>query len=174
LPQEIKGTPMSAKPPICRSSSDAVNFWREQVAGQRGFKCKAENFWVITLDAERHLTGCHPVASKAFSAAARFADELFALGFLRGVEEIIIIHSRPRVALEASAEDKERIRAIILAGRSSKCELLDVIQIGEIDERHPLGFLSFYSRVRGFRLADPFAKSARKSNKAAAELEAAR
>lgn len=162
---------MSAKPRIWHGSSDAVNFWREKIVMQPGFKPAAESFTVLVLDGERRLVGAHAVSSKSFGDAQRFADALFNATFLRGVPEFVLIHNRPSVALKTSADDVARVRAVILAGRARKTELLDCLIVGEPDGTHLSGVLSF-RRIRGFSAENPFAKSSKKPRKISAKPEA--
>jgi hypothetical protein len=165
----IAPSAFAATNPRCSSASGAVAFWRDQVSNLPGFNSRAEGFFVVTLNRERNFTGCHAAPSKSFGDSTRFADEVFSAKFLREAEEAILVHAQPGVSLEASAEDKDRARALILAGRTRDCELLDYVKVGEKDERHPLGVLSFYSRVRGFRAVEPFARPASKAGAANAK-----
>jgi DNA repair protein RadC len=121
---------MKPDPKKCRYSTDAVDFWRTHVEALAGFNQSAESFSAITLDSERRLVAVHPVTSKAFGDAQKFADELFQSDFLRGVPEFVLVHHRPGITLKASATDQEHVRMVILAGRARKTELLDCIIIG--------------------------------------------
>jgi DNA repair protein RadC len=156
-PQKIKNKTMKPNLQRCRNSSDAVTFWRAKVEALARFNPAAESFSAITLDSERRFVGVHPVASKSPGDAQRFADELLQSDFLRDVPEFVLVHHRPRLALKASAADIERVRAILLAGRSKKTELLDCIIVGKLDDDHPSGCFCFY-KLKGFRAKNPFSK----------------
>jgi hypothetical protein len=122
----------------------------------------AERLFVLTLDRERRFTGAHPVLAVLSGDAGQFAEFLFAEDFLRGVPEFLLIISRPKVAPQASSLDKARVRALILAGRASKCELLDALIVGKSDAEHSSGVLPF-RRLPGFSAANPFSEPAPKA-----------
>ena len=138
---------------ICRRSTDAINFWREQAAAQPNVT--GERFWALTLDTKRRFTGGHLIAARSLADSQKFATELFAADFFRGVPEFVLIHHRPGIAPEAGPRDVERVRAVILSGRSRKIGLLDCLIIGQPNEKRPSGIFSFY-RMRGFSAQIPF------------------
>ena len=140
---------------ICRCSTDAINFWREQVAN---LNPTVERFWALTLDAKRRFTGVDPVDSRSLGDSQKFADELFAAEVLRGAPEFVLIHHRPGAVPEAGPADVQRVRAVILTGRSRKTDLLDCILVGEPNEERPSGVFSFH-RIRGFAAQFPFSRS---------------
>jgi len=148
---------MNTKPPICRSSTAALVFWREQVATHPNLNPAAENFWVLTLewDGERRLTGAHLVSSRAFGNSQNFADELFASAFLRGVPEFLLVHHRPGTNPEPMPADIDRARAIVAAGRTKKIEMLDCLLVGNSSDAHPSGTFSFRRLPKALR-ADLF------------------
>lgn len=154
--------------PKCTSSTVAISYWREAVTKRPGFDPVAESFWVLTLHADRRLTGAHAVNSRAFGDSARFVDELFGLKCLRGAPEFLLIHHRPRVVPEGSATDVERVRSVILAGRLKKTELLDCLIVGKPDGHCLSGVLSFH-RIRGFSAEVPFSKAAKKPGQSGAK-----
>ena len=154
--------------PRCTTSKIALAFWGERVSAQPGFNPDRESFSALVLAGERRLLSAHAVDSKAFGNGAKFADELFQSDFLRGVPVFILVHNRPGVVLEASADDIERVRQVILAGRSRKTELLDCLVIGKPDAAHPSGVFSFY-KIKGFSAEIPFSKTAKKPRQSSAK-----
>ncbi len=161
---------MSKNAPKCSTSQIAIAFWRERIAAASGFDAGRESFSALILDHERRLTGAHAVPSKSFGDPVRFADELFQSSFLGGVPEFVLVHHRPGTIPAAGEPDVTRVRAVILAGRSKKCELLDCLIIGKPDDEHPSGSFSFH-KIRGFYAVEPFSKPLKKGRKNGAEME---
>ncbi len=126
---------MPAQPPICRRPDDAVAFWRRQVACADGFDSSAESFWIVTLDQKRHLVKVIAASVKLCADAARFSEELLSEILLRYAPEIVLIHFRPGSDPKPGKCDIERVRAVILAGRAKRVELLDAVIIGKAAEK---------------------------------------
>lgn len=147
---------MNAKPHICRRPSEAVEFWRGQVALTDAATSTEKNFfWIITLNQKRELTRVFEPATKAFGNSQRFSDEVFSEPFLRYAKYLILIHYRPGVAPAPVPDDVQRVRALILAGREKDPALLDAIVVGLVSEKHPAGCFSF-RQLPGFDATVPF------------------
>ena len=165
-------TPPPVKP-RCTDSTVALHFWSAWTKTQPAFNPAVENLTALVLDSERRIVGAHPVKSKSFGDAQRFADELFQAPYLRGVPEFLLVQSRPSAAVRASDADKARVRAIILAGRARRTELLDCLICGK-PEAVPFGGVFSFHHLKAFSAVDPFAKSPKKARQIKTELEAAR
>jgi len=162
---------MRSELPKCKSSTDAVAYWRVKIQRKPGFNSRVESFAALVLDSERRFAGAHVVQSKLSGDAQKFAVKLFQSPWLRGVPEFILVQHRPGVALVASDADKERVRAVILAGRARKTELLDCLIVSKPDDVPFGGGFSFH-HLKGFSAANPFAKSSKSAHKSSAKAEA--
>ncbi|HEV2329374.1 MAG TPA: JAB domain-containing protein [Verrucomicrobiae bacterium] len=131
---------------ICCNSSDAEAFWRERQAIER-FNSKDEGVFVITLDNDRHFTGCQQIMSKVFRSPLLFADEVATLKALEGNEEFIVLHNRPGISPKPGPHDTARAREIALAAQRKNSSLLDYIIVGGSDDRFPNGVFSAHKRL---------------------------
>lgn len=133
---------------------DAEIYWRCQINALPGFDAKGESFWILALVPGRRFSGCHAIVSHVSRSPVLFADEIAKAECLKGVKEFILVHHRPDAIPDASDQDKERAREIILAARARGCRLLDYIVCNPGIENggrfFPLGSL------RSFRSNNPF------------------
>ena len=150
---------MKSQSPTCQNWLDAFGYWRDNVAQLETFDATRETFWIVTLGRGRGFTGCYPVSSKAFGDAQRFADELFAHDcFREETREFVLIDNRPGASPKPTISDVSRVRAVIIAGRRRKCELLDCIVNGGFYPEFPLGIFCF-RKLPGFTAAKPFIRA---------------
>ncbi|HXR47601.1 MAG TPA: JAB domain-containing protein [Candidatus Limnocylindrales bacterium] len=145
---------MSDKTKICRKPADAVNFWRAHVALPDAFD-SAEGFWIVTLNQGREMQKVFAPATRAFGDAQRFADEVFGEVFLRYAKHFVLIHYRPGISPAPTADDVQRVRALILAGREKGTALLDAIIVGQVSDEHTSGCYSFH-QLANFSAPVPF------------------
>lgn len=145
---------ISKEAAVCRNARDTVAFWRANSA--HAAEHVTESLWVLALDKDRHFMGCHEVQTRVFRSPALLADEILSAEMLKGAPEFIFIHSRPGATPEATEDDKQRARAIILAGRAKESELLDYIIIGRPDKRFKDGVFGLAHFKKAFRSDNPF------------------
>lgn len=90
-----------------------------------------EEFWVVCLDTKHHVQRLQRLYKGSLNSSVVRTGEVFQLPILLKSACIIVAHNHPSGSPQASPEDIEVTRTLILAGELLQIELLDHLIIGQ-------------------------------------------
>lgn len=126
-------TPVGEKG-LCDEPARAVRYWRLNVETHPYFNPHVECFVVLYLNTRRRVIGHCVVSTGTLDALLVHPREVFRLAVILPCAAIVLMHNHPSGDPVPSEADIKVTRDLIRAGQLMKCEVLDHVIVGNLEE----------------------------------------
>ncbi|MBR9704058.1 JAB domain-containing protein [Candidatus Pacearchaeota archaeon] len=105
-------------------AEDVFNYFHERLRDK-----KQEEFWVLMLNTKNKVIGEHLVSKGILDASIVHPREVFRPAIKNAASKIILVHNHPSGDCEASGEDEEITKILMIAGKNLDIKVVDHVII---------------------------------------------
>ena len=126
----LRECPSPEAMPCIRQPSDAVNYWRQHVAGSPQFNPDCECVAVLLLNTKLRVKGHHIVSVGTLNEAMAHPREVFRIAVMGAACAIVLMHNHPSGEVDPSSADRALTKRVREAGEILRIEVHDHVIIG--------------------------------------------